>query len=217
MGLFSLLGLSKSKMTEMEKYGLEAEKYDEGPERLRYCKLCYKSWLEDPSQVRRVKDNLIIAQTMYNLLCFNCRDNRNEDINATALAFYFATRTIHQQNKYSLYGVELRIYLCDYVMQLIQNLIINMLDEKSPTNKSGGIEYREYANAANLMIIYYDIMAHPNVIEDDKIKGIKSHVDYLNNLGFFNPWCENSSPIQEGGKAQYMLYNYLHQFYNVNL
>lgn len=217
MGLFSLLGLSKSKMTEMEKYGLEAEKYDEGPERLRYCKLCYKSWLEDPSQVRRVKDNLIIAQTMYNLLCFNCRDNRNEDINATALAFYFATRTIHQQNKYSLYGVELRIYLCDYVMQLIQNLIINMLDEKSPTNKSGGIEYREYANAANLMIIYYDIMTHPNVIEDDKIKGIKSHVDYLNNLGFFNPWCDNSSPIQEGGKAQYMLYNYLHQFYNVNL
>ena len=217
MGIFNLFGLSKNDLTEMEKYGLEAEKYDEGPERLRYCKLCYKSWLEDPSQVRRVKDNLIIAQTMYNLLCFNCRDNRNEDINATALAFYFATRTIHQQKKYSLYGVELRIYLCDYVMQLIQNLIINMLDEKSPTNTYGGVEYREYANAANLMIIYYDIMTYPQVLEDDKIKGIKSHVDYLNNLGFFLPWCEDSSPVKEGGRAQYLLYNYLHQYYCVNV
>ena len=105
MGLLNLFRLSKNKMTNMEKFGYEAAKYDEGPERLRFCKLCYRSWLEDPSQVNSIKDFFIIAQTMYNLLCFNCRDNRNEDINATALAFYFATRTIHQQKKFLLYGV----------------------------------------------------------------------------------------------------------------
>ena len=156
----------------MEKFGYEAAKYDEGPERLRFCKLCYRSWLEDPSQVNSIKDFFIIAQTMYNLLCFNCRDNRNEDINATALAFYFATRTIHQQKKFLLYGVILRIYLCDYVKQLIQNLIINMLDEKNPTNKFGGVEYREYANAANLMIMYYDITKYPKVLKDPKVNKI---------------------------------------------
>ena len=213
MGLLNLFRLSKNKMTNMEKFGYEAAKYDEGPERLRFCKLCYRSWLEDPSQVNNIKDFFIIAQTMYNLLCFNCRDNRNEDINATALAFYFATRTIHQQKKVSLYGVLLRIYLCDYVKQLIQNLIINMLDEKNPTNKFGGVEYREYANAANLMIMYYDITKYPKVLKDPKVNKIKLHLDYLDSMHFFDAWCENSNSVQEGGHAQYLLYNYLHQYY----
>lgn len=214
MGVFDFF---KKKMTLMEQYGFEATKYDEGPERLHFCKLCYKSWLQDRLQVKRIKDYCIIAQTMYNLLCFNCADNKDEDINATALSFYFSTRTIYSQPKLSLYGIELRIILCDYVKLLIQNLIINMMDEKIPTNKYGGVEYREFANAANLMIMYYDIKKNPAVLlENHKIVEIKDFIESLVNMGFFDPWCgdRNLTTIaNKGGELQFLLYNYIHKYY----
>lgn len=215
MGWFDFFKCKK--MTLMEQHGYMATKYEEGQERLQLCKLCYYSWLDDKSQIKDVKDYCIVAQTLYNLLCFNCADNKDEDINATALAYYFATRTIYKQPKLKLYGVELRIILCNYVKQEIQNLIINMMDEKVPTNKYGGVEYRQFANAANLMIMYYDIMKNPEVLHENlKIAEIKDFIESLIDQGFFSTWCENNHRVtiaNMGGSIQAQLYNYIHNYY----